>query len=209
MKPEERIPEEDCRARLFAVLNVIKRDVPIEHEIQYPIKDGSKRIYADLVVWNNERKPFLVIEVKRPELGRGNLLNNKTYEQALNYAKLLDVPYFILTDCSFTLIFLRDDTLAKPIRHYFSIGEINENFWKKIIKSLVEENPTDLPDSNKLDSNAERNLIGIARHVSWKILASESKSLKVDNTQLNKKTEEVYNSWMREMFGRNIVKNMR
>ncbi|NPA75092.1 MAG: type I restriction enzyme HsdR N-terminal domain-containing protein [Euryarchaeota archaeon] len=210
MKPEDRIPEEDCRARLYTFLDTIKKDLSFEPEIQYPIKDGNKNIFADLVLWDCEKeKPFLVIEVKKPKLGRSNLLNEKSFDQVLKYAKLLDVPYFMLSDCTFTIIFKRDGTSAKPLRQYFRKDTLNYSLWKNIIKSLLSGDISSLPESDELAPEAEKNLIGIARHIAWKMLAPENKSIKVDNELLNRKSGEIYEMWMKEMFGRNIVKKMR
>ena len=72
---------------------------------------GKKRYRADILVYDREGKPLLVVECKAPEVG----LSEETALQAMRYNAVLDVRFIILTNGNSTLAFGRDGEVFRPL----------------------------------------------------------------------------------------------
>ena len=56
--------------------------------------DRVKEFRADILVYDRELRPLLIVECKRPEVD----IDRAVLEQALRYAGILDVRYIIVTN---------------------------------------------------------------------------------------------------------------
>ena len=63
-----------------------------------------KEYRADIVVYDRQARPLMVVECKRPEVG----LTEEVLQQALRYNRVLDVRYVALTNGQRTLLCRRD-----------------------------------------------------------------------------------------------------
>ncbi|MCI4669326.1 MAG: type I restriction enzyme HsdR N-terminal domain-containing protein [Bacteroidia bacterium] len=85
-------PEEIVRQQLICFLvqekNISASLIGVEKEIIY--NDQRKRF--DLIVFNREAKPFIVIECKAPEVP----ISKKALEQVARYNTILDAPHLLL-----------------------------------------------------------------------------------------------------------------
>ena len=94
-------PEEIVRQKIIEYLNkeldipyqAIETEVPLCHFVK-----GAKG-RMDIVIYgviNAERFPIMVVECKAPDV----LLTDDVYEQAKNYAEIVDIPVLIVTNGS-------------------------------------------------------------------------------------------------------------
>ena len=185
-----------CKSRLYVILDeLVKEEFNGRVEIEYPIKfdkGPSKRV--DLVVFIRNR-PLLVIEVKSVKVG-GTF--ERAISQAYEYAKLLRSNYLAVTDCRSLLIFKYSEPYPKILRSYYRLDNslISKEFWYSILNALI-ISPSTLPKSDSLTKENERALLGVARHIAWKILCS--KRIPVPLPELNKLTSKIYRGWINEL----------
>lgn len=98
-------PEEAVRQWFISVLHEGMK-VP-EHMMgsEVALKHGAKEYRADIVVYNREAHPVMVVECKRPEV----TLNQEVVDQALRYNNELNVRYIVVTNGAKTFMFERQD----------------------------------------------------------------------------------------------------
>jgi len=98
-------PEEAVRQWFISVLHEGMK-VP-EHMMgsEVALKHGAKEYRADIVVYNREAHPVMVVECKRPEVA----LNQEVVDQALRYNNELNVRYIVVTNGAKTFMFERQD----------------------------------------------------------------------------------------------------
>ena len=69
------------------------------------IAGTARKLYrADVVVYDREAKPFIVVECKRPEVE----LSKDVAMQAMRYVSVLEAPWIVLTNGTRTLAFRRE-----------------------------------------------------------------------------------------------------
>jgi len=94
-------PEEWVRQHLLNYLIEVKRypasSISIEKELQ--LNDLRKRY--DVVVYNKQLKPYLIVECKAPYIE----LNKAVVEQALRYNLIVKAPYLMITNGVSDLVF--------------------------------------------------------------------------------------------------------
>ena len=94
----------------------------LHHTLEYPIEliqvEGSitfnkmpKR--CDIIVYNASMKPLLLVECKKPEVQ----LQQKTFDQAMIYNMVLNVPYILITNGLQNACFSYDKTVAQVVFH--------------------------------------------------------------------------------------------
>ena len=94
----------------------------LHHTLEYPIEliqvEGSitfnkmpKR--CDIVVYNASMKPLLLVECKKPEVQ----LQQKTFDQAMIYNMVLNVPYILITNGLQNAFFSYDKTACQVVFH--------------------------------------------------------------------------------------------
>ena len=97
-------PEERVRQWFIAFL-MKECDVPISlMNSEVALEYGRKRYRADIVVFDREGKPLLVVEGKREDVELGA----ETIRQALRYHAVLDIKYIVLTNGKSTFLYGRN-----------------------------------------------------------------------------------------------------
>ena len=96
-------PEEAVRQWFISVLHEGMK-IP-EHMMgsEVAFRHGAKDYRADIVVYNRQAAPVMVVECKRPEV----TLDQEVVDQALRYSNELDVKYIAITNGTKTFIFQR------------------------------------------------------------------------------------------------------
>ncbi len=86
-------PEEEVRQTILAYMVEVKKYpmsyIAVEKQIQY----AEKARRFDIVVYNEDHNPYILIECKQPEVK----ITQKTMEQITLYNQVLRVPYLVLT----------------------------------------------------------------------------------------------------------------
>ena len=104
-------PEERVRQWCIGVL-CDKMGVPMHMMMsEAGFKLGDKQFRADILVYDRQAKPLMVVECKRPEVE----LSQEVLDQAIRYNMVLDVKYIIITNGTKTFICRRGDTGYKFI----------------------------------------------------------------------------------------------
>ena len=97
-------PEERVRQWFIAFL-MKECGVPISlMNSEVALEYGRKRYRADIVVFDREGKPLLVVECKREDVELGA----ETIRQALRYHAVLDIKYIVLTNGKSTFLYGRN-----------------------------------------------------------------------------------------------------
>lgn len=93
-------PEEKVRQWCIGVLRDSMK-VP-EHMMMSEVgfKLGEKQFRADILVYDRQARPLVVVECKRPEVE----LTQDVLDQAVRYNMVLDVKYMIITNGTRTYI---------------------------------------------------------------------------------------------------------
>ena len=93
-------PEERVRQWCIGVLKE-QMKVP-EHMMmsEAGFKLGEKQFRADILVYDRQARPLVVVECKRPEVE----MTQEVLDQAIRYNMVLDVKYMIITNGTKTFI---------------------------------------------------------------------------------------------------------
>lgn len=98
-------PEEWVRQNMMQYL-LIQKKYPISLiSVEKEIKLGELKKRCDLVVYNRDSLPWMIIECKEMNVS----LSQKTIEQVLRYHITLPATYLIVTNGSFTYGFQKKD----------------------------------------------------------------------------------------------------
>lgn len=99
-------PEEEVRQKFILYLLNVKKiplsHISVEHSIEF---NGMLRRY-DIVAFNSEHKPFLVVECKAPHIK----LTQQVVEQAARYNSVLKAQFICITNGSEIFVFKIDFT---------------------------------------------------------------------------------------------------
>ena len=100
MTPEEKVRQwfigrlaEDIKVPLYMMMS------------EAGFKLGDKQFRADILVYDRQARPVVVVECKRPEVE----LTKEVLEQAVRYNMMLNVRYIIITNGLRTLICRREE----------------------------------------------------------------------------------------------------
>lgn len=66
---------------------------------------GGKQLRADIVVYDRQASPLMVVECKRPEVE----LSQAVLDQAIRYNMVLNVKYIMITNGTRTFVFRREE----------------------------------------------------------------------------------------------------
>nr|WP_294904808.1 type I restriction enzyme HsdR N-terminal domain-containing protein [uncultured Lacibacter sp.] len=91
-------PEEWVRQNMLQYLIQIKEYPSVFISIEKEINLGVLRKRFDVLVFNSEHKPWLMIECKAMDVE----LSEKTLEQIVRYNISIPVPYLVISNGSFT-----------------------------------------------------------------------------------------------------------
>lgn len=94
-------PEEWVRQNILQYLLIEKKYPASLIAIEKEIKLGELKKRCDIVIYNRNAQPWMIIECKEMKVP----LTQKTLEQLLRYHLALPVPYLIITNGSFTFGF--------------------------------------------------------------------------------------------------------
>lgn len=87
-------PEEEVRQVILAYM-VEQKAYPINYiAVEKQITYAGKNRRFDIVVYNQNHQPHILVECKRPEVD----ITQTTMEQATLYNQVLQVPYLVLTN---------------------------------------------------------------------------------------------------------------
>jgi len=104
-------PEEQVRQWFIGVLNS-EAGVPLHMMMsEASLKLGAKSWRADILVYDRNAAPLLVVECKRPDVR----LDEEVAAQAIRYNKVLNVSWIILTNGNSTLVFGRAGDSFEPV----------------------------------------------------------------------------------------------
>ena len=93
-------PEERVRQWFISVL-IQQMEVPAHRMMsEAGFKLGEKQFRADILVYDRNVKPLMVVECKRPEVE----LTSDVLDQAVRYNMVLDVRYIVITNGNSTFI---------------------------------------------------------------------------------------------------------
>ena len=102
-------PEEQVRQHFIHWLNT-ERGYPLQlMASEYTIKLGNKSFRCDIVAFDNNLIPQIIVECKAPQVK----LNNMVLQQVLNYNLVLKVPHLIITNGETTCICSYNSTSGK------------------------------------------------------------------------------------------------
>ena len=114
-------PEEQVRQHFIHWLNA-ERGYPLQlMASEYTIKLGNKSFRCDIVAFDNNLKPQVIVECKAPQVK----LSNTVLQQVLNYNLVLKVPHLVITNgestcvCSYNNLMGRYE-FAQDIPHHSS-----------------------------------------------------------------------------------------
>lgn len=103
-------PEERVRQWFISVLRDSVK-VPMHMMMsEAGFKWGEKRYRADILVFDRQGKPLMVVECKRPEVE----IDESVALQAMRYNAVLDVRWIFLTNGRKTLLFKRKEDRFIP-----------------------------------------------------------------------------------------------
>jgi hypothetical protein len=111
-------PEEWVRQNFLQYL-VVKKKYPaklIAVEKELIMGDLKKRF--DILVYNISSQPFMMVECKEMNVP----LNEAVFNQALRYNQILQVPYIVITNGSYTAVFSCDGGNAVMLDDLPSFG---------------------------------------------------------------------------------------
>lgn len=106
-------PEE--RVRQWCI-GVLREQVKVpEHMMmsEAAFKLGEKQFRADILVYDRQTRPLVVVECKRPEVE----LTQDVLDQAIRYNMVLDVRYMIITNGTKTFICQKGENGYRFISH--------------------------------------------------------------------------------------------
>ena len=93
-------PEERVRQWCIGVMSS-RMGIPLHMMMsEVGFKLGDKQYRADVIVYDRQAKPLVVVECKRPEVE----LTGEVLDQAIRYNMVLNVKYIIITNGNRTFI---------------------------------------------------------------------------------------------------------
>lgn len=113
-------PEERVRQWFIGVLSQ-KLGVPMHMMMsEVGFRLGGKQLRADVVVYDRQAQPLVVVECKRPEVE----LDADVLDQAVRYNMVLNVKYIMITNGTRTLVAVRDGGRFVPADRVPSYNEM-------------------------------------------------------------------------------------
>ncbi|MDO4213465.1 MAG: type I restriction enzyme HsdR N-terminal domain-containing protein [Bacteroidales bacterium] len=85
-----------------------------------PLTFGLKKFRADIVVYDRQLRPLLIVECKRPEVQ----IDAEVSRQALRYNSALDVEFIVLTNGNLTYLYERKGESFVPCDKVLSYEEM-------------------------------------------------------------------------------------
>lgn len=102
-------PEEEVRQWCIGMLTDYFK-VPLHmmmSEVGFSL--GDKRLRADIVVYDRQARPVMIVECKRPDVE----ISHEVLDQAIRYNMVLDVRYILITNGRKSYLFGRKECDGK------------------------------------------------------------------------------------------------
>ena len=100
-----RTPEEEVRQAVIAWLRDVKGIPETRMESEWGFLYNRRRYRADIVAFDRELKPQLLVECKAP----GVALDRKVIDQVVRYTRVLPVRHILVTNGTETHLLARND----------------------------------------------------------------------------------------------------
>lgn len=100
-----RTPEEEVRQTVIAWLRDVKGVPETRMESEWGFTYNRRRYRADVVVFDRNLQPQLLVECKAP----GIAIDAKVIEQVVRYTRVLPVRYILVTNGTVTHLLERDE----------------------------------------------------------------------------------------------------
>ena len=98
-------PEEGVRQWCIKVMTELM-EIPLHMMMsEAGFKLGGKQFRADIIVYDRQARPLVVVECKRPEVE----LTREVLDQAIRYNMVLNVDYMIITNRTMTVILKKNE----------------------------------------------------------------------------------------------------
>jgi hypothetical protein len=104
-------PEEWVRQNFLQYLIIIKKYPASLIAVEKEIKLGELKKRFDIVVYDNNSQPWMIIECKEMKVE----LNKKVLDQVLRYNITMQVPYLAITNGSYCMAFQCDNNQLLPL----------------------------------------------------------------------------------------------
>jgi hypothetical protein len=104
-------PEEWVRQNFLQYLTRIKKYPASLFAVEKEIKLGELKKRFDIVVYDTDTKPWMIIECKEMNVS----LDKAVLDQALRYNITLNVPYLVITNGSYCMALELKDNTMMPI----------------------------------------------------------------------------------------------
>jgi hypothetical protein len=100
-----RTPEEEVRQAVIAWLRDVKGIPETRMESEWGFTYNRRRYRADIVAFDRELRPQLLVECKAP----GVRIDEKVIEQVVRYARVLPVRHIMVTNGTVTHLLARNE----------------------------------------------------------------------------------------------------
>lgn len=100
-----RTPEEEVRQAVIAWLRDVKGLPETRMESEWGFTYNRRRYRADIVAFDHELRPQLLVECKAP----GVKIDDKVIEQVVRYTRVLPVRHILITNGTVTHLLARND----------------------------------------------------------------------------------------------------
>ena len=115
-------PEEEVRQQVLCLL-VETLEVPSGLvAVEYSVKVNGLDKRADVVVFNTDGRPLMIVECKAPSV----MLTQAVLEQAVRYHSALRPKFLLLTNGTATYCFKAEGTTLIPMDHLPDFAEMKE-----------------------------------------------------------------------------------
>ncbi|MBL0155445.1 MAG: type I restriction enzyme HsdR N-terminal domain-containing protein [Chitinophagaceae bacterium] len=104
-------PEEWVRQNFVAYLAQVLKYPESLLAIEKEIKLGELSKRFDILIYNREHQPWLMVECKAPEVN----LSEDVLQQVLRYSITLPVTYLLITNGSYTMGWKRENGQLQPL----------------------------------------------------------------------------------------------
>lgn len=112
-------PEEWVRRHLIGLLTARCNVAPLRIVQEYPVELNGQPQRADIVVVDDEAKPWLLAECKAPEVK----ISQETLAQAVRYNSVVQAPYILLSNGLTTFCCARSGGDYRPLSRIPRFGE--------------------------------------------------------------------------------------
>ena len=115
-------PEEEVRQQVLRLLVETLKVPSGLVAVEYSVKVNGLDKRADVVVFNTDGRPLMIVECKAPSV----MLTQAVLEQAVRYHSALKPKFLLLTNGTATYCFKAEGTTLIPMDHLPDFAEMKE-----------------------------------------------------------------------------------